>query len=322
MYASLGKYFKAKEFHEQALSLAHNIGYLELQFSSHLNLTWCTFILTGNIDKIISCLLKSIEKSEELQSFLKGNDDFKITSLDVHVSPYKVLCALFSLIKKFNEALYVAELARARALADLMSAEYSVEQEISVNPQSWVGIERIITKEIDSACLYITYHDKDLFLWIIKAKKPVVFRRKQVNDCFSVTGARNVDDVFSDISLRAFPPLLTQDHCEDRSLPSNTCCLALCRPVVQDEDADQYSERPSLAQCYKMIIDPVADLLDQPEIIIVPEGPLYKVPFAALKDENEKYLSESFRIRVAPSLTAHPGQSNRLSQPDRCTDSW
>ena len=52
-----------------------------------------------------------------------------------------------------------------------------------------------------------------------------------------------------------------------------------------------------------MIIAPVADLLDEPEIIIVPDRSLYQVPFAALIDEGGKYLSETFRIRIIPSLS-------------------
>ena len=53
-----------------------------------------------------------------------------------------------------------------------------------------------------------------------------------------------------------------------------------------------------------MIIAPVADLLTEPEIIIVPDRCLYQVPFAALRDEpGGKYLSETFRFRIVPSLT-------------------
>ena len=47
----------------------------------------------------------------------------------------------------------------------------------------------------------------------------------------------------------------------------------------------------------------MADLLKEPEIIIVPDSCLYRVPFAALCDEGGKYLSETFRIRIIPSLT-------------------
>ena len=52
-----------------------------------------------------------------------------------------------------------------------------------------------------------------------------------------------------------------------------------------------------------MIIAPVADYLDKPEIIILPDRHLYKVPFAVLEDESGKCLSESYRIRIVPSLT-------------------
>ena len=45
-------------------------------------------------------------------------------------------------------------------------------------------------------------------------------------------------------------------------------------------------------------------MLDGSEIIIVPDRSLYNIPFAALPDESGKTLSESFKIRVSPSLTA------------------
>ena len=53
-----------------------------------------------------------------------------------------------------------------------------------------------------------------------------------------------------------------------------------------------------------MFIAPVYDLLEEPEVIIVPDRRLYKVPFAALSEkEGAEYLSETHRIRVIPSLT-------------------
>ena len=47
----------------------------------------------------------------------------------------------------------------------------------------------------------------------------------------------------------------------------------------------------------------MADLLEEPEVIIVPHGSLYKIPFAALSDKEGKYLSESHQILIVPSLT-------------------
>ena len=79
--------------------------------------------------------------------------------------------------------------------------------------------------------------------------------------------------------------------------------VAALRLVELGEDDQEQEPRPTLELLYKIFIAPVADLLDEPEILIVPDRSLYKIPFAALKDENGSYLSETFRIRVVPSLT-------------------
>ena len=69
------------------------------------------------------------------------------------------------------------------------------------------------------------------------------------------------------------------------------------------ESEKNQGPKMNLPLCYKLIIAPVADLLEGSEIIIVPDRSLYKIPFAALPDESGKTLSETFKIRVAPSLT-------------------
>ena len=58
-----------------------------------------------------------------------------------------------------------------------------------------------------------------------------------------------------------------------------------------------------LPLCFKLIIAPVTDLLEGPKIIIVADRSLCNIPFAALPDESGKTLSETFKIRVVPSLT-------------------
>ena len=52
------------------------------------------------------------------------------------------------------------------------------------------------------------------------------------------------------------------------------------------------------------MIAPILDLIDGDEIIIVPDGPLWLAPFAALLNPFSKYLCESFRVRVIPSITS------------------
>ena len=294
-----GEYLKAKECHHKALALSYETGQIDLQFQSHLSLASDTLFLTGNTGEAVSSLFASIEKCEKMRLHLRANDQFKISFLDKNASVYKQLSRLFLMTGKFREALCVQELGRARALADLMSAQYSVEQQTSVHPRSWFNIESIETKESNCSCLYISCHHHELLLWVIKPNKTIHFRLKDVNDHFgNKKDGRSVDTMFNDIIFRKFHLQLTQEHCEDRSLfPSNTADVkhaspsegnepAVLRPVEEDgDDESQYVDPPNLSQCYKVIIGPVVDLLVDPEIIIVPDSVLCKVPFSAFKDE-------------------------------------
>ena len=315
VFQSLGEYAKAEEYHKKALSVSEETCDTLTQLKSHLFLA-LTVLRDGSIaqsDEVFSNLLASIQKCEKMRSFLEDNDQFKISFLDQHVSSYHLLSVLFCCRGHFNEALYVVELGRARALGDLLSAQYHVTQQISDNPQSWVGIEGIINKEINCSCLYISYSGSTMFMWVLKTNKPILFRLIDVNQSFvGKRLERNVDEIFSDETFRNFQ-VLPQDHCEDRSLPASYAVhrqpktskeedIADLRPLEEEEDEDQRPP-PTLAECYKMIIAPVADLFEEPEIIIVPDRFLYKIPFAALSDENERYLSEAFKIRIVPSLS-------------------
>ena len=312
-----GECLKAKQYHEKSIALSYKTGRIDLQLQNHLSLAEITLRLTGNTGDAVSSLLASIEKCEEMRIHLRANDQFKISFLDKNASIYKNLSSLFLMTGKFHEALCAEELGRARALSDLMSAQYSVEQQTSVNPQSWFNIGRTETKESNCSCLYLSSRNHHILLWVVKPNKTIHFRLKDVNDHFgNKKEGRSVDTIFNDIIFRRFHFQLTQDHCEDRSLfPSNTAYVkqaspiggdepVVLRPVEEDgDDESQYIDPPNLSQCYKMIIGPVVDLLVEPEIIIVPDSVLCKVPFSAFKDENGKNLSETFRIRIAPSLT-------------------
>ena len=55
---------------------------------------------------------------------------------------------------------------------------------------------------------------------------------------------------------------------------------------------------------YKILIEPIQDLLDHDRVLaIIPDRGLHGIPFGALKDSNSRYLLETFRIVVSPTLT-------------------
>ena len=314
VFQYIGESTKAREYHEKALALSKEIGDIESEFLCFFELAHDT-LLERNVEGAVLNLLASICTCEDMRNFLRENDQFKSSFLDVgYDSSYRMLSELLFVSGNPNEALYFVELGRARALADLMSAQYSVQQ-ISASSQSW---KRILQKEnfftcTGCSCLYISYVDEKLLLWILKANKPILSRKIDANNCLDIKGSvvrRNVNDIFGNETFRRFH-VLPEERCEDRSLFSSSVSLSTQKPtqkdealrLVEEEDEENQQPDPSLNQCYKMLITRVADLLDEPEIIVVPDRSLYKVPFPALSDESGKYLSESFRIRIVPSLT-------------------
>ena len=305
LFLSLGEFVKAKDCLERALALYRETGKIERQPLLHLLVSLC-LMNAGNMPQAKSHFFACISKGEVIRRFLKDHEQFKISYFDKTGFLYRIISLALCSRGNLRESLYAKEIGRARALADLMSSQYSIEKEISVHTQAPVGIEKIMKTHNNCACLYISYFAKCINLFVIKADKELLLRSTIVKFCFAWSESR-VSDVFDTEKFREVH-CLAPGQCDDRSwLPSNVRSkqtpkssqengLTGCRPVEEDEDEQQ--PILTLADGYRMIIAPVADFLDKPEIIIVPDRFFFRVPFAALKDERGKYLSESFIRKV------------------------
>ena len=310
-FLSLGEFVKAKDCLERALALYRETGKIEREPLLHLLISLC-LMNAGNMPEAKSHFFACINKGEVIRRFLKDHEQFKISYFDKVGFLYRIISLVLCFRGNPHESLYAEEIGRARALADLISSQYSIENEISVHTQAQApaGIEKIMKTQNNCACLYISYFAKCINLFVIKADKELLLRSTIVKFCFAGSKSR-VSDIFDTEKFREVH-CLAPGQCEDRSwLPSNVRSEQTrkssqgnshpgCRPVEEDENEQQ--PILTLADGYRMIITPVADLLDKPEIIIVPDRLFFRVPFAALKDERGKYLSESFRIRIVPSL--------------------
>ena len=297
----LGEHIEAEEYLEKALLLSSDTGNNIMQIKSLFVLTWLK-LNQSKIQEGNSLLLQCIHRFENLRNLSNDNNQFKIFLLEKY-GPYKALSAMLSETGNPENALYVEELGRARALADLMSAQYSVENNNSGNPQLWSGIENVRKNERNCTCLYISYFDECISHWVLKTSGDIHFRRKTVQEkTLRAELVVDLDGLFNK-SFRNFG-ILPTENCEDRSLddtvpisPHNDGRASLRGSETKD------TER-KLHLYHKLIVAPVMDLLTEPEIIVVPDRSMYRVPFAALRDEpGKKYLSENFRIRIVPSLT-------------------
>ena len=315
----LGENRKALECHAEALTITQEIGDKEREAASFRNLGSTWQCLGSNV-KARECHMKALAISKETgdrqgEAASYGNLGAVFEPLGEYSKAEECHEKAIQLSKKNPlEALHIVEMARARSLAHLMAIQYFGKQFL-VTPKSMLGIERIMNKEPSCVCLYISYVKQDMSFWILKTSG-VKYRTINVCQDFDRVGAiRNFSEFFAKFRRFSVPPL---KNCEDRSLSPvferrptahsslNTVQDKVAALRLGESDENEKSEPEQdlkYSQGYKMIISPVADLLHEPEIIIVPDRCLFNVPFAALKDENGRYLSETYRIRIAPSLT-------------------
>ena len=311
---SRGNHKVAEEYLEKALSISENIGQVATEFYCY-GILALTKVSQNNVQEARSLLFRGLEKSEKMRGFLQDSDQMKISLADEHAFPYQLLSALFHSTGSPKDALHAAEFGRARALADLMATQYSVENRISADPQSWTVVDNVMKKESNCSCLYISYFRQTVFLWIFKTSGVIQFRTLDVDKKTLYTrltkAAENLDEFFA-IMAESFQGFgnLPKEVCEDRSLNGNdtetspeSCQEESPATLQRGKPGDTDDPEPSLTLFYELLVNPVSDLLDEQEIIIVPDRNLYRVPFAALLNESGKYLSDRFRIRVVPSLS-------------------
>ncbi|PFX18674.1 Tetratricopeptide repeat protein 28 [Stylophora pistillata] len=142
---------------------------------------------------------------------------------------------------------------------------------------------------------------KKLSSGLYTAIRTVDLRRKELNGCVS---EKQVREFISTLYYNALEEIgvRTAVSCENCSLYENDN-----QGLTTEGDPGQVSRRASskrsLGKLYEVIIAPIANLVHGDDFILVPEGPFCLVPFAALVYMNMQYLSETFRIRVIPSLT-------------------
>ena len=296
----LGKFIKAEEYLERALLLNNNS---DCELLKHIILVALTMVKLSLLktQEAHSYLLQSIELFEKYRNFNKHNEQLSIPLLEKY-QLYKMFSTMLFHVGSPREAFSAEELGRARALADLIAAKYSPGvNHISADLKSLSGVEKLISNESNCTYLYLSYFVRSVRAAILKLGEDTYFSDEEEADIPTLMAEHvvDLDDLFNK-SFRSFG-VLPRELCEDRSLDDTDYHDESLAPFRGNETADTDRD---LQMFYKLIIAPVANLLTGPEIVIVPERSMFRVPFAALREETgKKFLTEKFRIRIAPSLT-------------------
>ena len=209
---------------------------------------------------------------------------------------------------KVVEALLTADHGRAQALNDLLEFKYGLKELL---PD--IGTLSVTTSDIlsylPSITAFIGINKGGIVLWVNEKGKEIKARRTEIDISVERYFESLLESTYEEIGVRA------DVNCEDRSLGNPND-----KELTEDRSFKLKShpsccETKSVQTFYNVVIDPIRDLLQGDEVVVVPQGPLCLAPYAAFMDLKSKYLCETFRIRLLPSLS-----SLRLIQ--NCPADW
>ena len=302
-YQSLGDFKQAIKYHNQDLSIAKELG----DRSGEGRAYYCLgsdFEVSGSLYEALDCYRSSVKFCNELRSLLQAEDVWKISFRNACQSTYTALWRTLVRLKKTDEALCAAEQGRAQALMDLMKFQYGSELLASGSFEHKMTLTDILSS-ISTQTIFIALAGVEINIWVLGIGGSVHFRQKPVageDAGFFLECLRS--NLFKENQITA------RVTCENRSLDKLRKKLPPTENSVQKTVEASPGDNNSLRLFHDYIISPIVDLLQGDELIIVPDGPLFLAPYVAFLDGQFKYLSDSVKIRILPSLTSFQLISN------------
>ena len=296
VYQRQEKFDEAIAHYKRSLDIAEKEG--DVAAIAELNyLLGRSFARTGFTKQALDCFEYSVELYNVARSSHKLKDDCKINLQDKFQRVYTSLWRLLLKEGEIVKALSSAEEGRAKSLEDLIKSNYNLETYHSVKGN---------VLDVSSDTVFIAFECKEIILWVLRKGKPVELRRKQIcTDRDMPCDALSFFDSLKQDAYRQIDVKVDDLRCEDRSLGEWRDEVPIDEtPAEKRQSEPSNFQNAALSSFFDYIIDPIKDLLSGNEIVFVPEGPLCLAPFAAFMDTKSKYLCESFRIRVIPSLTS------------------
>ncbi|CAH3131930.1 unnamed protein product, partial [Pocillopora meandrina] len=299
-YFSMGDFKKAIEYHNLQIKIAIEVGDKCLEAFGYYSLG-CVFELQGGLPKAVEHYQASINLYNSLRVLLKSKDEWKVSFRNQHRMPYTGLWRVLVEQGNVDEALFVAEKGRAQALTDLMESSFFG----GTSQHKGEDEDIAVLKNVPSNTVFQAVDKANVNLWVVSEGKQVQLRQSKLKGFVSENSRSSQS--FESFMLGVYTQLGVRSNvrCENRSLDAlREGCSKVDETTKEANPQPHIQQDGCLSSLYDIVMKPVADLIQGDELLIIPDGPLWIAPYAALKDGNSKYLCESFTIRVAPSLTS------------------
>ena len=305
-YDNLGHFQKAIEYHEQHLKISKEVRDKAGEGTAYGNLGNAYYNF-GDLQKAVHYYRNSVIAFEHIRGNLISNDEWKISLKSTYDDINLRLWELQLKEGKVIDALLTADQGRAQALNDRLEFKYGLK---GLRPE--IGTLSARPSDPPSYLppntVFMGITEGGIVVWVNEKGKEIKTRRTDIDISVTTYFQSLLETTHKEIGVRA------DVNCEDRSL-SNPSDKKLAEERSSKPKSQPCVETKSLQTLYNVVIDPIRDLLHSDEVVIVPQGPLCLAPYAAFMDLKLKYLCETFRIRLLPSLS-----SLRLIQ--NCPADW
>ena len=295
VYSALAQYEQAIELYEESLAIARDIGDRrgEATILSNLGLA---LITTHRFSEAEPPLRQSIAVYESLRAELA--DAQLITLADTQAVVYELLELALIAQDKFTAALEITERARARAFVLQLARRAANRQDQNIIPEieavippTAAEIQQIARDQNATLVTYSLVADRGLHIWVVQPSGAIEFRWL----VFDTTDQPiNPIAIIDDLTYRSGPETPSD---LDTLVTDTRAGIAVVTATTPDH----------LKALHQVLIDPIADLLPtdpNANIIFIPQGKLFLVPFAALKAADGSYLLERHTVLTAPSVQA------------------
>ena len=302
VFLHFGNWEKAEEFYKKQLRIFEELGNKRHVALAHHGLGQC-FELMGRLPIAVENYQSSVNVLNEIR-LLQSEDQWKIGFRNEYNIAYIRLWRCLLKQEKIGEALAAAEEGRAQSLADLMTSQYGLKEcQYKGKPleeQEFGMLNHTLSSTI---FLAVDVVENKVNIWVISKEKPLIHQEKTLGRHCTKFSAETLQSLiqfaYEKIGVRA------KANCENRSLDVfRENCSAVERSSKKSSQPILQEDIHPLSALYSYVIAPILDLIDGDDLIIVPDGPLWLAPFAALLNPFSKYLYESFKVRIIPSLTS------------------
>ena len=298
-YLGLGDFQRAIRYQELRLNIAEEVGSKVEQGNAYYAFG-NVYEQLANLPEAFNCFQSSVQIFKDVKACFQSKDDWKINFQDncqcAYIGSWRVLVKQ----GKWIDGLLTAEEGRAQALMDLMTSQYGLQGNI---PEP--DVQENGARNLQPNTLFLSLDENTLHRWLLLENNEVLYRAEGIE----TERGTNAKEFFQSLNNQIFKEIEigAAVRCEDRSLDVLRQTRVTCR---NDENANQkmpqsfHRKYGALRWLYEIIIEPFVDLVEGNELIIVPDGPLCLTPFCVLLDSNSRFLCETLRLRVVPSLSS------------------